>query len=48
MMSAMVMSTMIIDYDDDDDDDDDFIDYVLSVVRTLRVGFGFHLLSCDC
>ena len=27
-MSAMVMSTIIIDYDDNDDDD--FIDYVLT------------------
>ena len=33
-MSAMVMSTMIIDYDDNDDDDD-FIDYVLTMLMMV-------------
>ena len=44
-MSAMVMSTMIIDYDDNDDDD--FIDYVLTMLMmvTCRMLFTLTVLA---
>ena len=39
-MSAMVMSTMIIDYDDNDDDD--FIDYVLTMLMMVIMSNVIH------